>query len=64
MFHWYKKEKTFRWRTKESDWFLEVSWWHIQFWTPKTMHWFSWWNPCTHKFLIQATRSSVPHPEP
>lgn len=54
MLHWYKEEKTFRWESRKSGWFLEVSWWHIQFWTPKVMYSFAWWSPFTHKLLIQV----------
>jgi len=62
MLHWYKEEKAFRWQRK-GGWFLEVSWWRIQFWTPKIMYCFSWWNPFTHKLLIQMNGSHVPHPK-
>lgn len=44
-----------KWSNKKG-WLLKVRYWGINFWTPKKMYFFGWWNPFTRKVLIYATR--------
>lgn len=40
---------------RKSGWLLKIEYWGINFWTPKTMHFFGWWNPFTKKILIYTS---------
>ena len=46
---------------RKSGWFIEIKYWGIDFWTPKTMYFFGWWNPFTHRILISLAKSNIPH---